>query len=526
VYLDFSAGSFNGSFFHLVRNADRLCQELRTYFATHGIRYVINQVQTRGVNQLPMLTPSSFRMNVLKTNAGVTLLQLYIATTGSEQPDLSVHVNEPLPDGYDFSLMISRSIVARLGGATGLQVSTAALRNLIFPGGDDVARPSANYTPGDMVVLGTMKLSSIAIVSGNRQATFRQGSQPAGGTARFAPLKVRVTDALGGPRAGATVTFSAGAHPPAMAVQLYPSGAPTTQAVTGADGVATLDAMLGSSVYTYYADGAFGVLASLPSGDSVTFSLQAVPAPAPGKALSVVMLSGDGQTASRQGMMVPGGMARFGPLQVLVLNGQGAPVPGTPVTFAAANHAGAMAVQLQPAGYSTLTVNTGADGVATLDAMSGDSVLVYYQDGPFSIVASAPGADPVTFNLQCVPAPPPSLLPGTRLAPVGGNGQTVARNGGTAKFAPLSVRVVDQDGNPVGNAIVDFTAGAHPSGMAVQVDPSGGEPASAMTGGDGVATLTRMLGYGVWAYYASGNFNVVASVAGGGSTSFSLTAAP
>ena len=62
--------------------------------------------------------------------------------------------------------------------------------------------------------------------------------------------------------------------------------------------------------------------------------------------------------------------------------------------------------------------------------------------------------------------------------------------------------------------------------MAVQVHPSGATPASVVTDQNGRATLNLMPGgHGVWAYYASGGFQVTAAVANGPGVVFSLNVA-
>ena len=179
-----------------------------------------------------------------------------------------------------------------------------------------------------------------------------------------------------------------------------------------------------------------------------------------------------------------------------------------------------MAVQMDPSGATPVTVNTDAGGIATLNRMQGYGVSCYYNQGPFTVIASVPGGAQTVFSLTVAPSPPPDLR-NAHIRISAGDRQRVARSGGdvagaTAQFAPLQVIVSDALDNPIPNARVDFSPGAHPGAMAVQVHPSGARPASVLTDQNGRATLNLTPGgTGVWAYYASGGFQVTATVANG-----------
>jgi hypothetical protein len=182
-----------------------------------------------------------------------------------------------------------------------------------------------------------------------------------------------------------------------------------------------------------------------------------------------------------------------------------------------------MAVQINPDCSDTATVTTDSDGIATLNRMLGYSVYCYYAEGDFNITASIANGAQVTFSLNVAPTPPTPPLSNVTLTVLSGDLQHEARIGGTAKFKPLKVKIVDSNGNPVSNASVNFSPGNHPAGMAVQVHPSGATPATVITGSDGTATLNYMPdNTGVWCYYDMGQCSVIASVSGGSQVTFTL----
>lgn len=107
---------------------------------------------------------------------------------------------------------------------------------------------------------------------------------------------------------------------------------------------------------------------------------------------------------------------------------------------------------------------------------------------------------------------------------------------GSAYFAPLTVVVSDASNNPIQGAIVNFAPGpeAYPQYMAVQIDPADDSPVSVATDQNGHATLQQMMQYmpdgstqcfGAYCYYATGPFQIVATVSGGPAVTFNLTVA-
>ncbi len=117
----------------------------------------------------------------------------------------------------------------------------------------------------------------MTLVSGDKQRVARVArvaNRIPGGTARFQPLVVRLTDASGKPIPGARVTWVA-TCPQGTVCQSEPSGASPTTTPTDVDGKSTLNKMGGDSVHVYYGSGKFSMTASY--GDArVTFHLAAL----------------------------------------------------------------------------------------------------------------------------------------------------------------------------------------------------------------------------------------------------------
>ena len=241
----------------------------------------------------------------------------------------------------------------------------------------------------------------------------------------------------------------------------------------------------------------------------------------------LTIVGGDNQSVNRAGTQVPGGTAVFKPLQVLLTDNAGKPVTGADVAFVCGSKPSGMACQLSPAGGGGVRVKTDAKGIATLNQMGGNSASAYYASGKMPIVASADLAPPVTFNLTVLDAvgPPPPVA-GAKMTVVSGDGQKAPRlnkAGGppSATFAPLQVKVTDAGGKPLGGVQVTWTC-AKPGQMACQSEPSGASPTVTPTDGNGVATLNKMGGNSVSAYYADGAIKMTASY-GAANVAFNLT---
>ena len=235
----------------------------------------------------------------------------------------------------------------------------------------------------------------------------------------------------------------------------------------------------------------------------------------------MTIVSGDKQSVQRSGEQVPGGIANFGAMSVVVKDKAGKPVPGVRVNFQCGPKPNAMACQMDD---NSSVGNTDANGVRTLK-----SVRAYYASGKMPIVVSGDNTNQVTFDLAVLDAPPPpAAVAGATMAIGSGDGPKVARGATargipTARFAPLQVSVKDGAGKPIANARVVFDCGSKPQGLACQTEPSGAAGATVYTDANGIATANKMGGNSATAYYADGPFTIVAKY-GAANATFKLTA--
>jgi hypothetical protein len=407
------------------------------------------------------------------------------------------------------------------GGPFGIDVTGDTFAKVSF------ALTALTPTPAPIPVVNNPTLT---IVSGNNQTSARKGSEPPGGVASFGALTVLLKDGSGKPSPNVPITFSCHA-PAAMACQLTPSGADrgTLAVNTNAQGEATLNQMGGSSISAYYADAAFTMTATYEK-TSVTFNLAVNPGAGPAFTNLAQIVSGDGQSVARTGSTVPGGIASFNPLTILVTDLSGKPASGVRVDWICAAP-GQMACQLDPAGGQSATSTSDGSGHVTLNAMGGKSVSTYYATGAFAINVSGPTLKPIAFHLTAVNPPPVAVtyVSGAKLAVTSGNDQTRDRNGsgvpgGIATFGALQVKLTNASGAPIANAPVVFSCHV-PGSWACQFDPSGADRGtmSVNTDANGLATLNRMGGNGASLYYGSGAFTITAAYGSIASTTFNLT---
>jgi hypothetical protein len=240
------------------------------------------------------------------------------------------------------------------------------------------------------------------------------------------------------------------------------------------------------------------------------------------------IVSGDNQAALRA-MTVDGtAEASFAPLSVRLTDSAGAPLSGQQISWSPGSNPAGMAVQIDPSGAAPVIVTTDSNGVATLQGMGGSSVLAYFCDGDFTVVASY-GTASATFHLGVSGVAPPAVT-GTIIS---GNNQSMPRTGteppgGIATFAPLQVKVQYAQGNPVSGIQVSFIAGdanGETGAIAVQMSPSGDSGVTTTTDSNGIATLNQMGGSSMTAYYASGSFTVTVSIPRGNQVTFTETVA-
>jgi hypothetical protein len=250
--------------------------------------------------------------------------------------------------------------------------------------------------------------------------------------------------------------------------------------------------------------------------------------PPAGSPASLLIVAGNNQAVPRTNLTyIPGGQAYFQPLVIAVRDNKGVGVSGVEVTFSVGEFPKSMAVQIEPSGGTkTVKILTDSSGLAKLDKMSGNSAACYYNQGDFTIIATS-FEQTQTYALTVLPTPPLPPLPNAKLTIISGNNQSLPRennnNNGLdiAKFAPMVVLVSDEHDRPIANAYVSLDPFEHPSGMAVQVDPSGAHPTLVLTDQDGIARFEKFYGgYSVFAYYAIGSFSVRVSVNEGPTVKF------
>ncbi|HTY06289.1 MAG TPA: Ig-like domain-containing protein [Gemmatimonadales bacterium] len=248
---------------------------------------------------------------------------------------------------------------------------------------------------------------------------------------------VQVTDALGNPVAGTTVTWTAGGGG-----SLTPGGA-----TTNASGYATAVRVLGTTPGTVTDQATSAGLAGSPAQFSVTTN--------PGHAATLVKGAGDLQTDT-VGATLPVAYADT------VKDRAGNPVAGVTVTWAAAG-----------GGNITASSLSGANGAATATRTLGTTA------GPQTATGTAAGlaGSPTSFSATATHGNAKTLA-----IVAGTSGQSASA--GTAVATTPAVKVTDQFANPVSGVTVTFALGA---GGARNGSITGSTPA---TNASGVATLT------------------------------------
>lgn len=112
--LDFAQGAFTLGHLtiHGVKNST-IVDQIKNWFATQEIVYVVASVNFTDVSGQPGLTPTSFQFAVYDSDAGNTIVQILITTDGSAPGTTQINVDEPVPtaDGLTCSLMVSSRIL-------------------------------------------------------------------------------------------------------------------------------------------------------------------------------------------------------------------------------------------------------------------------------------------------------------------------------------------------------------------------------------------------------------------------------
>jgi hypothetical protein len=296
-------------------------------------------------------------------------------------------------------------------------------------------------------------------------------------------LQVTVKDGSGSPVPNATVTFQA---PGSRASGSFAGGVNT--AATNGNGVAT------SAVFTANSKvGSYTVTASVAG---VSASASYVLTNSPGAAAVVAPTGGTPQDAVKS--------TAFGtPLQAMVQDGNGNPVPGVAVTFQApvSGASGTFAN-----GTTTTTATTNIAGLATASTFTANSTV----GGPYVVTATVSGvAAPANYSLTNVP------LALAMITATGGTPQSASVN--MAFAAPLKATVKDGNGNPLQGVTVTFQIPAGRIGGSFA-----GGVNTAVTDINGVATSTVFTASG-----STGTYIVTAIVSGvAAAAGFTLTNTP
>jgi hypothetical protein len=173
--------------------------------------------------------------------------------------------------------------------------------------------------------------------------------------------------------------------------------------------------------------------------------------------------------------------AAFGAALVATVTANGAPASGVVVTFAAP--ANGPSATFSDTNSQTATGTTDSTGVATSPAVTANGIA-----GSYAVTASVAGViTPATFNLTNTIGAP------AKITATGGTPQGAPTN--TAFAAPLVATVVDSGQNPVGGALVTFSAPA--TGASGVFSDTGSGTTTAVTNASGVATSAIFTANGI-----------------------------
>jgi len=358
------------------------------------------------------------------------------------------------------------------GGSTATTIATNAQ-------GVAIAPPlTANNAAGSFTVTATLGSLSTTFVLTNTSGAPASVSI-AGGSSQSTPigsafstlLQALVTDSHNNPVANVPVTFAA--------PNSGPSGTFNALAtvLTNAQGIATAP-----TLSVNFQPGSFTATATVAGLGAANYSLTNTLIPA---VIKAAVGSGQHATVSTAFTLA---------LQARVTNAAGQPVGGITVTFVVPG-SGASGT------FATLaTVVTNASGIATAPALTANSLV-----GSFTVDAWVAGVvKPAPFTLTNKADPP--------LDPVAGPPQSATVGQGYAQ--PLTGRVSDALGRPLGGIPVTFTAPAHGASGTF----SGKRSVTVLTGTNGVAIAPAFT-----ANTRAGRFVVTESAPGVPPTSVTLT---
>ena len=383
------------------------------------------------------------------------------------QPIPNVLVTFALP-GSGASATFAGGVVTAVTGSLGVAQSVVLTANNTT-GTFAVTASVPSVAPATFSLTNTAgPAANVAVVSGTPQ-------HAAAGSPYGAVLVAKVTDANNNPVSGAVVTFTV---PGAGASASF--GVSGNTAVTSGAGIATSNPLTANA-----AAGTFSVVASAPgAGTQASYVLTNTS----GAVTTVAVSAGSPQNAGINSDFSQ-------PLKAIVKDAGGFPVPGVLVTFTppASGASGTFAGGLN-------TAISDASGIATSATFKANGTQGLYQ-----VVASTPGAGTANFALTNGQGAP------TSIAVLSGSPQSVIA--GYTFGDELKVIVKDALNNPVGGAVVTFTAPASGPGGAFA-----GGVVTATTGPDGIATAALFR-----ANSLAGTYQVNATVGALAPASFNLT---
>jgi hypothetical protein len=372
------------------------CQQGNMSNATIEILSGNNQNQYRLVtasgNAVAIFAPLSVRVS----SGGVPLAGRQVSWSASGQPASMAVQTEP--GGGAGSVTVT--------GADGVAVLARMGGNAVFAyHGDGCFAVTAACDGASAAFKQTVAglappALALSVLSGDHQSVARAGFAVPGGKAVFGTLQVKLTDASGQPVPKADVYFRGGVKPEGMAIQMS-SNSEGALLTTDANGIATLDRSGNHGLACYYAEGAFTIVAGADNSSTATFSLTVAPSappPAPIAGASLAVHAGDGQTQARNHGAGRSAAANFAALTVQLKGPDGVPLDGQQISWSSPSHPREMALQTEPGGGMSSITFTDANGMSTLNRMSGFSVRAYFADGPFTLQASH-GSATALFHL-------------------------------------------------------------------------------------------------------------------------------
>lgn len=113
ILLDFANGAFTVTNLTIQNvTSQQLSDQIKSWFATHGVKYQLASFDFSAAGSIPALTPTGFQFHVFQTNSGNIIVQILITTNGRPGGGYPI-VLEPIPtaSGYTCTLMINSRIV-------------------------------------------------------------------------------------------------------------------------------------------------------------------------------------------------------------------------------------------------------------------------------------------------------------------------------------------------------------------------------------------------------------------------------